>query len=187
MGRASGQIGTANRGPDAAAGEQAMRGSLTRLFGTAQAVLPILLVTALAASSGQAFAQDGAAANSIERIDATQTSVGVFLTIQLKEPLTVTASSFSVTNPARVAIDLPLTVNNLGRSLVEINQGDLRSVNVVQAQGRSRVVLHLRTPLTYTVTTQGNTIHIVLGSTGETATFPGTPPVTPAPQAAGGA
>jgi type IV pilus assembly protein PilQ len=164
-----------------------MRGSLTRLFGTAQAVLPILLVTAVAASSGQAFAQDGAAANSIERIDATQTSVGVFLTIQLKEPLTVTPSSFSVTNPARVAIDLPLTVNNLGRSSVEINQGDLRSVNVVQAQGRSRVVLNLRTPVTYTVTTQGNTIHIVLGSTGETATFPGTPPVTPAPQAAGGA
>jgi type IV pilus assembly protein PilQ len=157
------------------------------LFGTAQAVLPILLVTAVAASGGQAFAQDGAAANSIERIDATQTSVGVFLTIQLKEPLTVTPSSFSVTNPARVAIDLPLTVNNLGRSSVEINQGDLRSVNVVQAQGRSRVVLNLRTPVTYTVTTQGNTIHIVLGSTAETATFPGTPPVTPAPQAAGAA
>ena len=159
-----------------------MRGSLTRLFGTAQAVM---LLTALAASSGQAFAQDGAASNSIERIDATQTTAGVFLTIQLKEPMNVTPTSFSVTNPARVAIDLPLTVNNLGRSSVEINQGDLRSVNVVQAQGRSRVVLNLRTPVTYTVTTQGNAIHIVLGSTAETATFPGTPPVTLAPQAAG--
>jgi len=163
-----------------------MRGSLTRLFGTAQAVLPILLVTAVAASSGQAFAQDGAAANSIERIDATQTSVGVFLTIQLKEPLTVTPTSFSVTNPARVAIDLPLTVNNLGRSSVEINQGDLRSVNVVQAQGRSRVVLNLRTPVTYTVTTQGNAIHITLGSTAETATFPPPQPLTTPAQAAAG-
>ena len=150
-----------------------MRRSFSRFFGTAQAAL---LLAILVAGSAQAIAEE-AASNSIERIDATQTSTGVFLTIQLKAPLTVAPANFSVTNPARIAIDLPLTVNNLGRNSVEINQGDLRSINVVQAQGRSRIVLNLRSPVTYTVTAQGSSVQVVLGSQAEAATFP-------APQAA---
>src|SRR5450631_3218363 len=77
-----------------------------------------------------AWAQDAADAmggNSIEHIDATQTGAGVFLTIQLKGPMAAVPNSFSVTNPARVALDLPATSNNLGRNAIEINQGDLRS------------------------------------------------------------
>jgi type IV pilus assembly protein PilQ len=155
-----------------------MRGSFSRFFGTAKAVL---LLAAVAAGGGLALAQEAATGtNSIERIDATQTSAGVFLTIQLKAPLAGSPSNFSVTNPARIAIDLPETLNNLGRSSVEINQGDLRSVNVVQAQGRARIVLNLRTPVTYTVSTQGNAVHVVLGSSSETATFPTPQSVAPA-------
>ncbi len=155
-----------------------MKVSYCRILRTAPAVA--LLAGLIAAAGGPAFAQDTGASNSIERIDATQTTSGVFLTIQLKEALTVAPTNFSVTNPARVAIDLPMTVNNLGRNSVEINQGDLRSVNVIQATGRSRIVLNLRIPVTYTVTAQGNTVQVVLGSKAETATFPGPQPVGPA-------
>lgn len=153
-----------------------MRSLFSQLIGTANAAL---LLTALVASSAPASAQE-TSANSIEHIDATQTAAGVFLTIQLKAPLGVAPANFSVTNPARIAIDLPQTVNNLGRNSVEINQGDLRSVNVVQAQGRSRVVLNLRTPVTYTVTAQGSSIQVVLGSKAEAATFPAPQPASPA-------
>lgn len=153
-----------------------MRSLFTQLIGTANAAL---LLTALVASSAPAPAQE-TSSNSIEHIDATQTAAGVFLTIQLKAPLGVAPANFSVTNPARIAIDLPQTVNNLGRNSVEINQGDLRSVNVVQAQGRSRVVLNLRTPVTYTVTAQGSSIQVVLGSKAEAATFPAPQPASPA-------
>ena len=115
-------------------------------------------------AAGPVRAQDPAAdavGNSIEHVDAVQTGEGVMLTIQLKSPVAAAPNSFSVTNPARVALDLPGTVNDLGRNSVEINQGDLRSVNVVQAQGRSRIVLNLRRPLTYAVTIQGlSLIHI---------------------------
>ena len=75
------------------------------------------------------------AGNSIERVDATQTGNSVMLTIQMKQRVGGIPASFSVANPARIAIDLPQTTNNLGRNLVDINQGDLRSVNVVQAGG----------------------------------------------------
>jgi type IV pilus assembly protein PilQ len=118
-----------------------------------------------------ASAQAAAAGNSIERIDATQTGTSVVLTIQLKDPAPGVPPSFSVANPARIAIDLPQTVNNLGKNLVEINQGDLRSVNVVQAQGRSRVVLNLRRQVTYAITADGNTIQVALGASSDTTTF----------------
>ena len=73
--------------------------------------------------------------NAIERVDASQTPTGVVLTIDMKNPVQGVPASFSVANPARVALDLPGAVNAIGRNLVELNQGDLRSVNIVQARG----------------------------------------------------
>ncbi len=133
------------------------------------------MAAAVLFAAGSAWAQDAGAAaggNSIEHVDATQTGTGVFLTVELKAPLAAVPNSFSVTNPARIAIDLPSTVNSLGRNAVEINQGDLRSLNIVQAQGRARLVLNLRRPLTYTVSLKGNSVQISLGANAEAPTFP---------------
>jgi len=117
-----------------------------------------------------------AAGNSIERVDATQTGAGVILTIQLKSPATGVPPSFSIANPARIAIDLPQTVNNLGRNAVDLNQGDLRSVNVVQAQDRTRVVLNLKRAVAHSITVSGNSVQVALGTIAETTTF--RPPAT---------
>jgi len=142
----------------------------------------------LAAGSAAAqVAANAAGGNGIERIDASQSGAGVYLTIQLKDAPAAVPNSFSVTNPARVALDLPATANNLGRNSIEINQGDLRSVNVVQAQGRARVVLNLRRPLTYTLTVKGNSVVVALGVTPDAPTFPAAsaaPVAAPAPMAA---
>jgi type IV pilus assembly protein PilQ len=130
-------------------------------------------VAGLAACAAVAGAQTPAADvnNAIERIDATQTPTGVVLTIDMKNPVQGVPASFSVANPARVALDIPSTVNAVGRNLVEINQGDLRSVNIVQAQGRSRVVLNLKRPLTHAVSVDGKRILVALGGATDTTTF----------------
>lgn len=135
------------------------------------ACAPALLVLAPSAVSAQAAPAADAAANSIERIDAAQTGTNTVLTIQLKGAASGVPPSFSVANPARIAIDLPQTSNNLGRNLVEVNQGDLRSVNVVQAQGRARVVLNLRRAVTHAISVDGNVITVALGSNADTSTF----------------
>jgi type IV pilus assembly protein PilQ len=110
--------------------------------------------------------------NSIERVEATQTGNSTVLTVQMKSAVAGIPPSFSVANPARIAIDLPQTVNNLGRNQVEVNQGDLRSVNVVQAQGRSRLVLNLKRPVTHAISVDGNTVTIALGAAAaDTTTF----------------
>jgi len=70
--------------------------------------------------------------------------------------------SFSIANPARIAIDLAGTGNSVGRNSVEFNQGDLRSVNIVQAQERTRLVLNLRRSVNHSVTVSGNTVQVAL-------------------------
>ncbi len=147
------------------------------------AAVPVLV-------AGPVSAQSAAAANSIERVEATQTSSGVLLTIQLKSPVKEAPPSFSVANPARIAIDLAGTENNVGRSAVEINQGDLRSVNIVQAQERTRLVLNLRRSLNHSITVSGNTVQVALGGLADTTTFraaeaPVAPVGAPSAQATG--
>jgi type IV pilus assembly protein PilQ len=142
----------------------------------------------LLAVAGTAAAQ-ASSDNAIERIDATQTTTGVVVTIELKNPAAGVPASFSVANPARVALDLPQTVNGLGKNLVELNQGDVRSVNVVQSGGRSRVVVNLKRPVTHNITVDGKRVLVALGGAAG-ATFaassaaPAAAPAAAAPVAA---
>jgi type IV pilus assembly protein PilQ len=132
-----------------------------------------LIAAALVPALGPvpARAQAAAASNSVERVEAVQTADGVLLTIQLRSPLKDTPPSFSVANPARIAIDLARTDNNVGRNALEFNQGDLRSVNIVQAQERTRLVLNLRRSLNHSIKVSGNTVQVALGGLVEATTF----------------
>jgi len=155
----------------------------------AAACVAAVSVPALGPAAAQA--QAVAAANSVERVDATQTAAGVLLTIQLKSPLKEVPPSFSVANPARIAIDLPGTDNNVGRNALEFNQGDLRSVNIVQAQERTRLVLNLRRSVNHSVAVNGNVVQVALGGLVDTTSFraaeasPTAPAAAPAAAPAG--
>jgi type IV pilus assembly protein PilQ len=142
-----------------------------RWIGTGWIAAAALTGGLLAAAVAPPIVRAQAADNSIERIEATQTGTSVILTVQMKAPLSGIPPSFSVANPARIAIDLPQASNNVGRNLVDVNQGDLRSVNIVQAQGRTRLVLNLRRPLTYAITADGAALQIALGAAADTTTF----------------
>jgi len=151
--------------------------------GLANRVSRFAAALGLLAVTGAAAAQSPGE-NAIERIDAIQTTTGVVVSIELKNPVSGVPPSFSVANPARVALDLPQTVNALGKNLVELNQGDVRSVNVVQASGRSRVVVNLKRPVTHNVTVDGKRVLVALGGAAG-AVFAGAP--EPAAATAAGA
>jgi len=82
--------------------------------------------------------------------------------IDLSEPLTALPAGFSIQTPARIALDFPNVVSAMGRSTVDISQGNLRSVNVVQAGGRTRVVLNLKQHVAYKTQLQGKSILVML-------------------------
>ncbi|MGZ8253620.1 MAG: type IV pilus secretin PilQ [Burkholderiaceae bacterium] len=139
-------------------------------------------VLGLLAVAGTAAAQ-ASSDNAIERIDATQTTTGVVVTIELRNAAAGVPASFSVANPARVALDLPQTVNGLGKNLVELNQGDVRSVNVVQSGGRSRVVVNLKRPVTHNITVDGKRVLVALGGAAGATFASSSTPASTAPAA----
>ena len=82
--------------------------------------------------------------------------------VGLKEPLAAAPQGFAVTNPPRIAIDLPDTVNATGRTQIEAGEGDLRSVSVVQTASRTRLVMNLTRNLTYTQSMDGRTLVVTI-------------------------
>lgn len=84
--------------------------------------------------------------------------------IDLSQALTAVPTGFTIQSPARIALDFPGVVNAMGRSTVEVNQGNLKSVSVVQAGERTRVVLNLKQPAAYKAELQGKSLLVALES-----------------------
>jgi type IV pilus assembly protein PilQ len=108
--------------------------------------------------------------NAIESIMANRQGADVVVRINMKNPVSKQPIGFSISNPARIALDFADTANATGTANKEIALGDVRNVNVVQAGDRSRLVFNLKRPLNYTTTTEGKTIVLKIdGSANTTA------------------
>jgi type IV pilus assembly protein PilQ len=90
--------------------------------------------------------------------------------IDFTEPLTAVPAGFSIQSPARIALDVPGATNAMARSSVELNQGNIRSVNVVTSGDRTRLVLNLKTPTGYKAQLQGKSLLVSLDPVAATAT-----------------
>lgn len=101
-------------------------------------------------------------ANAIEAVNVAQQGNEVALRIDLKEPLTSPPPGFSVANPAKIALDFQSTANGLGKNSEVFNQGDLRSMNVVQVGDRTRVVLNLVRNMNYKTRLDGKALYVTL-------------------------
>ena len=121
------------------------------------------LVVAAASLAVPSVAQ---AQNAIQSITSSQQAGTEVVRIELAEPLSAVPAGFSVQSPPRIAIDLPGVGNAMGRSSVEINQGNLRSVAVAQAGDRTRLVLNLKQASGYRAQIQGKTLLLVLDVAG---------------------
>ncbi|HEY2864867.1 MAG TPA: type IV pilus secretin PilQ [Casimicrobiaceae bacterium] len=133
------------------------------LKGAAIAVVASLLFFNI----GQALAQ---AANSIEDVTVSKGSSGrTIVRFTLKAPLPNPPAGFAINNPPRIALDFPDTGNGTGRSSQEIGDPALRSVNVVQAGNRTRVVFNLNKPQSFETQVEGNTVVVTLSETAAVA------------------
>jgi type IV pilus assembly protein PilQ len=103
-----------------------------------------------------------AQSNSIDALNVAAQGGRVILRLTMKEPLGAPPASFTVAQPARIAFDFPATANALGRASQEVNEGELRSVNLVQVGDRTRMVLNLRNMVTYETQVDGRTLNVVL-------------------------
>ncbi len=118
----------------------------------------------------QALAQG---ANRLEGITFT-TGAGnkVELTLRLSDTAP-TPLTFTVDNPARIALDLPDTSVAMSSRRVDVKQGVVDTVNVAEAGGRTRVVLNVDNLVPYDTRVQGNTIVVSVGGSGSRAASSG--------------
>lgn len=110
-------------------------------------------------AAGWSFA--AAAEPVIEAVSSSSQGGVEVVRVDFSEPLAAVPAGFAIQAPARVALDIPGVTNGMGRSTVDINQGNVRSVNVVQSGGRTRVVLNLKTPAAYQAQLQGKSLLVV--------------------------
>ena len=106
--------------------------------------------------------QTANAANTLESVDVGSLPGNkVQIILKMSEPAEHPLS-FTIDNPARIALDLPDTRNGLGKAAKPIGVGLAKSLTAVEAQGRTRVVLNLVEMAPYETRVEGNMIVVTL-------------------------
>lgn len=106
----------------------------------------------------------------------------VELKLSFDEPVTA-PRGYTIEQPARIALDLPGVTNKLGVKNRELGMGNARSVTVVEAKDRTRLIINLTNLAPYNTRTEGNDLFVQVGTgVATTAAAPAT--AQPAPAAA---
>ena len=100
--------------------------------------------------------------NAIRGVVAAVVGNATVVRIALREALAVAPAAFLTHQPARLAIDLPALTNELGKAVIELPEGDVRSVQIANASGRTRLVLKLRRPGRYALSLEGETLVVTI-------------------------
>ncbi|MDX2456205.1 MAG: type IV pilus secretin PilQ [Gammaproteobacteria bacterium] len=74
--------------------------------------------------------------------------------------------SFTIDNPARIALDFPETKNGLAQRSQNVGIGMVESLTAIEAQGRTRVVVNLANMVPYEAHADGNKIILTVQNAG---------------------
>jgi type IV pilus assembly protein PilQ len=107
---------------------------------------------------------EAASLNAVETLQVSQQAGSTIVKITMKQALATPPASFSIASPARIAFDLPATANALGRTSQQFNEGEVRSVNIVQVGDRTRLVLNLNKMTTYVARLDGKALFVTLAA-----------------------
>jgi len=86
----------------------------------------------------------------------------VELKLTFDEPV-LAPRGYTIEQPARIALDLPGVSNKLGTKNRELGIGNARSVTVVEAKDRTRLVINLTSLSPYHTRAEGNVLFVVVG------------------------
>ncbi len=129
---------------------------------------------------------DSEAGNALESFDySVKPGNRIDMRFELSNPVEA-PRTFTIRDPARIALDFKDTRNATGKRRFPINVGIANSLNLVEAQGRTRAVLNLTEIAEYDTTVEGNVVRVSIGKqAGATATAAASETGAEAEQAAG--
>jgi type IV pilus assembly protein PilQ len=130
-------------------------------------IIASMLVGASLAAPAVGFAQvpvgaQAQTANAVQGFNVSSQGGQTVVRVTMSQPLAAVPANFTVNQPARIAFDFPSTTNATGRPGQEINEGDLRTMSMVQVGDRTRLVLNLRQMVPYKTEIDGRTLLITL-------------------------
>ena len=129
------------------------RNFLLRLAALANAAVLLFWGAAASAQEGNQL-QD----IQVQSLPGQRVELTLVMSETAPEPL-----SFTIENPARIALDLPNTTLGLSSRRRDVNLGPLDTVLTAEANGRTRVVLNLGSMVEYETRRSGNTVKVTLG------------------------
>ncbi|HSN17611.1 MAG TPA: type IV pilus secretin PilQ [Gammaproteobacteria bacterium] len=122
--------------------------------------LPLALLLATAWLAAPAFAD-----NQLQNVQATKLAGDrVQIALTLSGAPTSSPLSFTVNQPARIALDLPDTRLALKSHKTDVQQGMVNSIVTAEAGGRSRMVINLTSLVPYTTKVEGNMVYVIVGA-----------------------
>jgi type IV pilus assembly protein PilQ len=146
----------------------------TQLFGATKRIARggrslVLLVGAilLGCSLATAHAAEQATTNALKSVEFAGlpgNKAQIVLTLSKKAPSPLT---FTIDNPARIALDFPATKNELTQRTEKIGIGMADSLTAIEAQGRTRVVVNLVEMVPYEAHTEGNKVVLTVQGSGK--------------------
>lgn len=86
----------------------------------------------------------------------------VELKLTFDEPIDM-PRGYTIEQPARIALDLPGVSSKLKSKNRELGSGNARSLTVVEAQGRTRLIINLAQLTSYDTRIDGNNLYVVVG------------------------
>ena len=131
--------------------------------------LLLMLFSALAeAQAGDISPLEGSnpVRNIIEAVAVTPQVGQILIRVSTNIPFASPPASFTMANPPRIAFDFPNTVTRRGNASVEMGEGDLWLINIVQVSNRTRMVLNLRNIMQHDAKVDGKDLLITLTPTG---------------------
>lgn len=108
------------------------------------------------------YAADAITLNNLEFSSLSGNQVQ--LQLEMNEPVPV-PKIFQTDNPARIALDFKDVKSNLAKKSYPINQGAVGTVYIIEAEGRTRVIVNLLEKVPYETKIDGNKLYLILRST----------------------
>ncbi|WP_145007576.1 type IV pilus secretin PilQ [Pseudomonas oryzihabitans] len=117
------------------------------------------LALLLGGLAGQALAADLQALNV-----ASLPGDRIELKLTFDQPVPV-PKGYTIEQPARIALDLPGVANKLGTKSRDLGNGNARSVTVVEAGNRTRLIINLTNLASYDTRADGRNLFVTIGGT----------------------
>ncbi len=139
-----------------------MKTGMQNILNTYYRLMSVLAICVVSQFAGIGLANAASTLDDItfSTIAGEQLEVTLHMSGDVPEP-----GSFTIDNPARIALDLPGTTNNVKDSTMDVGVGLARTIKTVEAGGRTRVVINLARLTPYNVEKRGDKIIVNLGDT----------------------